>query len=349
MLKIGVIAFSLTGEALGEKIRELLKQDEYAVTLSVKCRYSENCMKESLREWTKTAFEQNDALIFIGACGIAVRAIAPYVVSKTKDPAILSVDECGKHVISLMSGHLGGANELTLHLSELLGADPVISTATDLHAKFAVDVFAKKHDMAIKNMKAAKLVSAALLSDEPVGFYTDLSYEGELPEGIYPCKTMEEAGEYSVGIVITCRKDLHPFEHTTVLIPKCISVGVGCRKGKDYESIKEFFEENMLEAGLYTESVSELASIDLKKDETGICSLAEEYQYPFVVYSQEELLEVDGDFSASGFVKSITGVDNVCERSAVRASGNGRLMIRKIAENGMTMAAAIKEWRICFE
>lgn len=112
-------------------------------------------------------------MIFIGACGIAVRSIAPFVASKKTDPAVLVVDECSRFVISLLSGHLGGANELAGTAAKILDAMPVVTTATDLHQCFAVDVFAKKNDCGILNMKGAKEVSAALLAGEKAGFFSD--------------------------------------------------------------------------------------------------------------------------------------------------------------------------------
>ncbi len=143
--------------------------------------------KESTKEWAGKQFESADGIIFIGATGIAVRSIAPYVASKKTDPAVLVTDECGKFVISLLSGHLGGANELALQAAEALHAVPIVTTATDLEGKFAVDVFAKKNNCHIFRMKEAKEVSAALLAGEKVGFYSEFPWEGELPDGLVNC------------------------------------------------------------------------------------------------------------------------------------------------------------------
>lgn len=116
----------------------------YTAEIYKKSKYLDDSIAESTGIWAGRHFETDDAIIFVGACGIAVRSIAPYVASKKSDPAVLVIDECGKFVISLLSGHLGGANELTLEVAELLGAVPVVTTATDLHHRFAVDVFAKR-------------------------------------------------------------------------------------------------------------------------------------------------------------------------------------------------------------
>ena len=169
-MKIAMICFSLTGQETGEKLCRGLKSAGITATLDKKSKYLPDSIQISTSAWAGEKFPDSDALIFIGASGIAVRSIAPYVVSKKSDPAVLVVDECGKFVISLLSGHLGGANELALKTAEILNAVPVVTTATDLHHRFAVDVFAKKNDCSIFNMKAAKEVSAALLAGKKVGF-----------------------------------------------------------------------------------------------------------------------------------------------------------------------------------
>lgn len=156
---------------------------------------------------------REDGLIFVGACGIAVRSIAPQIASKKSDPAVLVVDECGQFVISLLSGHLGGANELSLKAAQILGAQPVVTTATDLHKRFAVDVFSRKNDCEILFMKAAKEVSAALLAGKTVGFYSEFPFVGALPNGLTECdaegiplggESVPEAG-VAVTIHPSCR------------------------------------------------------------------------------------------------------------------------------------------------
>lgn len=180
-MRISIICFSLTGYMTAEDLQKDLQGKGYTAEIYKKSKYLDDSIAESTGIWAGRHFETDDAIIFVGACGIAVRSIAPYVASKKSDPAVLVIDECGKFVISLLSGHLGGANELTLEVAELLGAVPVVTTATDLHHRFAVDVFAKKNCCGIQNMKAAKEVSAALLAGEPVGFYSEFPWTGKLP------------------------------------------------------------------------------------------------------------------------------------------------------------------------
>lgn len=354
-MKISMICFSLTGYETGERLKKgLIKAGEEAV-LDKKSRYLPDSLDISLKEWTKEAFFQSEAIIFIGACGIGVRSIAPFVASKKTDPAVLVVDECGKYVISLLSGHLGGANQLACKASDILGAQPVVTTATDLHEQFAVDVFAKEAGCHIFHMEGAKAVSAALLSGRQVGFYSMFPWDGQLPKGLVPCDKRgipldEKEGEepLEMGVAVTIKKGCLPFFHTAQVVPRAVVLGMGCRRGKDKRGIYDLALRCLLEQDLYPEALCGLATIDLKKEEPGLLALSKKLQIPFFTYSGQELKKARGSFTPSAFVQEITGVDNVCERSAVLGSGQGRLIQKKLAQEGATAALALKEWRIDF-
>lgn len=356
-MKIAIICFSLTGWETASRLAFYLEEKDHEVTLAGKSRYLPESIGESVKEWTGKQFGHMEGILFVGACGIAVRSIAPYIEKKTADPAVLVIDECGKYVISLLSGHLGGANALAYEAAEGLGAIPVITTATDLHKQFAVDVFAKKNGCEIFHMKAAKEVSAAILAGEPVGFYSEFPFEGQLPEGLLLCDETGtpipfEKGEASlpeVGIAVTIKKSCMPFVSTVQVVPKAVTVGIGCKKGRGGEAVRKAVEDCLEKLELYREAVKCFASIDLKKEEEGICSLADAWQIPFRTYTGEELLEVNGIFTPSAFVQKITGVDNVCERSAVLAGNHGKLIQKKQGRDGVTTAAALIDWRIRFE
>lgn len=353
-MKISMICFSLTGQQTGERLAEGLRAGKHLVSLEWKSKYLPDSISQGIAGWTKERFSQSDGIVFIGACGIAVRSIAPLVVSKKSDPAVLVIDECGEFVISLLSGHLGGANALALEAAGILGAQPVVTTATDLHGRFAVDVFAKENNCAIFHMKAAKEASAALLAGRPVGFYSEVPREGRLPKGLVLCDRQgvplsKECRKPDLGIAVSIFEECLPFASTVQVVPKTVVLGVGCRKGKDAEGILKAVEERLEESGIYREAVGCMASIDLKKDEPGIRALSEKWKLPFLTFGEEELLKVPGEFTASSFVKQVTGVENVCERSAVLASGKGTLIGRKKGKNGVTTALAVRDWRIRFE
>ena len=308
----------------------------------------EDSIAENTAVWTGHHFKTDDGLIFVGACGIAVRSIAPYVASKKSDPAVLVVDECGKFVISLLSGHLGGANALALKTAEILGAEPVVTTATDLHDRFAVDVFAKNNHCAIFNMKAAKEVSAAILAGESVGFYSEFPWAGSLPRGLKVC-TPEDSGKPEAGIAVTVHRACLPFTSTVQIVPKAVVLGLGCKKDKEAEIIRQEAEACLESESIYQEAVSQIASISLKKEEQGILALAADWNIPFCTFGEAELQNAKGTFEESEFVKKITGVGNVCERSAVLGAEQGRLIKKKTGRNGVTTALALRDWEVHFE
>lgn len=293
-------------------------------------------------DWAGAGFAEADALIFCCAAGIAVRGIAKHVRSKKTDPAVIVVDETGRFVISLLSGHIGGANALASELAADLGATPVITTATDLNGLFAVDVFAEKNHLYIESMALAKEVSAALLAGEAVGFCSDLPVRGELPPEL-----TEDPSKASIGVCVTADASKAPWERTLRLIPKRYAAGLGCRRGKDTDEMARFFAEKLAENGVDARALRCLASVDLKADEPCLLALAEQYRLPFVTYSAAELNALPGSFSGSDFVKGVTGVDCVSERAAALAAG-GRIVCKKTAGEGMTFALAEYEEDVCF-
>ena len=258
------------------------------------------------------------------------------------------MDEKGIFAISLLSGHIGGANELAGKLANLTGAIPVITTATDVNGRFAVDVFAKKQKLWIADMKAAKQVSADVLDEKKIGLVTDFPILGEMPEELELLKGTESF-EGKTGIVIALNETFHPFPCTLHLIPKIVALGLGCRKGKEEAAIEEAVLEALSRNRLSIHSLMGAASVDLKAEEPGILAFCEKYGLDFQTYSAEELSEAEGDFTPSSFVKNVAGVDNVCERSAVLLSDGGKLIQKKAAGNGVTVALAVKEWSVEFE
>lgn len=297
-------------------------------------------LEVSLSQWTEAAFRDSDALVFVGACGIAVRAIAPYIKDKTVDPAVIVVDEMGKYSISLLSGHLGGANELACEIAGLVGAVPVITTATDLNQKFAVDDWAKKNHLMIVDMKIAKEISAAILNGEEIGVSSDFPIEGALPAQLRYAE--ESGGLPRLGIRISLYEEDGPFERTLHLIPRTVTVGMGCRKGIDPEAAESLLHQVLKENRLSVKSIEALCTIDIKKEEVALHRLAEGLGVPLRVFSAAELSQLTDEFTASAFVSQITGVDNVCERAAVLGS-RGSLIAGKKALNGVTVALAARE------
>lgn len=350
-MKLSAVSFTEHGSRLNRTLMDMLSRQGidccgYAVPKYAKT-YGLLELQEPLRDWTGRMFEEADAILFLSAAGIAVRSIAPFVEDKTKDPAVVVMDERGVFAVSLLSGHLGGANELAGMLANLTEAIPVITTATDVNGRFAVDLFAKKNGLYITDMACAKQISADVLDEKKIGFCSDFPVVGEIPQELEPWEE-RAVFEGSGGICVTLDENKRPYKSTLVLIPRIVSVGVGCKKGIPAERIREKVLDALQKCGVSLHALECVASIDRKAQEPGILEFAKSLGLPFVTFSSGELRCVPGDFEASAFVESVAGVDNVCGRSAVLASQNGRLILKKTAGDGVTVALAARDWSVDF-
>ena len=371
-MKIGIISFSAAGESLAVKLSSGLAErlEGAEIVTACKSKYAQEPLEGSHVKWTGERFADSDGLIFIGAAGIAVRAIAPFLKDKKTDPAVVVMDDRGRFAISLLSGHLGGANTLAETAAEITGAVPVVTTATDNRGKLAPDIFAQKNNCQIGSFVAAKDMAAALLNGEEIGFVSDFEIDAgsDIPEYIRVISA-DGLGDLShspdvpeMGIVISsCARERLDFKRTLRLIPQCAYLGVGARRGTPAEKINEAVSKALAEADLDMRAVSCVATIDLKKDEEGLIEFCRENHLNLQTFTAEELSAAEGEFCSSDFVKKTTGVDNVCERSAMLAASQDEtnklnyegeapaLIVPKQKGEGVTCAVAVKKWRIRFE
>lgn len=334
------VSFTEVGAKTAERAARLLPDflcERYARTVDP------SLSNTSLSRFAQQAMVDCGLIVFVGAAGIAVRAVAPYLAGKAYDPAVVVTDEQGRFVIPLLSGHLGGANELAQRLADGLGATAVITTATDGREVFAVDNWAKAHDCAVFDPENIKFISGELLRGGTVGLRTAFPVDGRIPAHIN-LKADAECG-FTLGFDTKAQ----PFAHTLHLVPRIVSLGLGCRKGVSRDVIAETVREALSAADVPMEVVRNAASIDIKKDEPGLVSFCGAHGLPFAVYSAEELNAAPGEFTASAFVKNTVGVDSVCERAAVVNAGNGTIITQKYAKNGVTAALAAGGYRVCFE
>ena len=293
------------------------------------------------------------AYVFIGAAGIAVRYIAPWVKDKYTDSPVLVIDEKGQYVIPLLSGHVGGAAALADEVADMIGAVPVHTTATDVQGKFAVDVFAKKNGLVITDREAVKKISAGLLNGEKAALYIEdpfVNVTGTPPDEIVLCESFKKAEQYSYQIIITGSLEQYvkgresevkePEQEgcSLLLLPRNIAAGIGCRKGIEESVLENGFLGILAENGVDIRQVKSIASINLKKNEPALLHLCEKYRIPFETYTAEELRSVSDVTTASEFVKKITGVDNVCERAARLSCSAGSMIQGKRIREGMTAA-----------
>ena len=325
-MTVRLLAFTDRGVSLAARLGAVLDGEV--------SRCGTNC---PLADWTSRAFVEADALIYVGAAGIAVRAIAPHLKSKAEDPAVLVVDETGAFVIPILSGHLGGANALAERAASFLGGCAVITTATDRNGVFAVDLWANAQNCAVLEPKRIKNISAPLLAGKKVEYESDWPISGIIPEGLIPGRS----GGFSVSVMRKQDDRLH-------LVPRIAFLGIGCRKGTTKEALEDACSALMESFSLCSEAICRVCTIDRKADEPGLLDFCSAHGWPLTVFSSEALAAVIGEFSASLFVEKTIGVDNVCERAAVLGSG-GSLLIPKQAGGGVTMAVAlapfIPDWR----
>jgi precorrin-4 C11-methyltransferase len=314
----GVVIISLTAAGLQTAIR--LREALGGVIFAPERHAGESGVIPfggSITDWAADHFYSAESMIFVSACGIAVRAIAPLLLGKTRDPAVVCLDDEGKNVISLLSGHIGGANELALKIASITGGNAVVTTATDVRGIESADGWSAKNDCAVENPAAIKEISSAMLDGRPVGV--------AVTENIAP----------------------PPWPVTLWLRPRNLILGVGSKKNVSLESLSSSVSDFLDGAGVSPLSLKAVASIDMKSEERAIVEWAGKQGLRFLTFSAEELASLNGCFSASERVLRETGVDNVCERSAMLAaerlsSGGERgvLMRSKAVYNGLTLALA---------
>lgn len=338
--------FCLTpgGVALAERLR---------VALPVTCFTSERLLRKGFRPFVtsfaqtvKDAFYVHSALIFIGATGIAVRMIAPLLQDKMSDPAVVVIDERGQHVISLVSGHMGGANALACYLAGVLGADPVITTATDVNGLAALDTLASQLDAGMENLReGVKTINQMLVSGQLVGIWWDADlahHQSQVAtEGFIPVPSLAELPQLDALVCVTLRDTL-PEVNCPVfkLVPRRIVAGIGCRRNTPFTVLHKLVAEQLQARRLDSRALRAIGSIDLKQDEPGLQALAQCYRVPFEIFTANELQPSAAHFPVSAFVREVAGVGSVSGPVAWLMSG-GHLLGETLREQGVTLTLGV--------
>lgn len=335
--KIAIIAITKNGENLAHEICDKLKNEKLDKDVSI------HIVNRNLDEIVKNTFEQYDYIIFIMATGIVVRAISKYIKNKFEDPAILVIDEKGQNVISLLSGHMGGANEMTIKISDLINANPVITTATDVNNKSSLDMIAKKLDAYIENFREnVKDVNSLLVNDNKVLLYIDGDYELDT-RGFKVIENLSnEKLEQLVFIsnkkeILGVSKDLGNIDKIIKVVPRDIVIGIGCRKGTDSQLLYESLVDLLDKQNIDINAIKKIGSIDIKKDEKAINDLSERLGVPFESIGHDKIAEIEDLFEKSEFVKKNIGVYSVSEPVAYILS-NGNLIVKKQKYKGITFS-----------
>lgn len=345
VVEIGIISFTEKGKDLAQKAAYALERAGHSCDITP----WEKGM--SLSGWAERQWQSREGLLFIGAAGIAVRTIAPFLRDKFTDPAVVVMDEKGRFAIPLVSGHVGGANALAMTLGQILGSTPVITTATDVNGVFAVDIFAKENRLHLSDRFLAKQISADLLAGRPVGWRADWG-SFPMPEGFVMACRAQDAGEghtYGEGekvpegpgtaVWITVSSRERP--GWLKLIPKAVIVGMGCRKDIPFQSLSQAVDQMLADHHISGQAVFGVATIDRKAGEPAVAELIKSRNWNLLSYTAEELEKAPGVFPESEFVRKTVGTGNVCQRAALLSGG--RLLAEKTRFPGITIALALWE------
>jgi cobalt-precorrin 5A hydrolase len=354
-VKAAVVAITKLGASLGEQVASALGSDAKLYLPQDSAHHYPKALRleKPLREEVEGLFKEFDALIFIMATGIVVRLIGSHLQDKHTDPAVVVIDERGKFAISLVSGHLGGANELTKKVAAEIGAQPVITTATDIEGKLAIDLLAKELDCHIENSAQLRKVSRAILEDLPVAMFTEIDLENWQERILNSNIDLYQVGDYSPEL--TQKYDAYIFitikdiaavtsylaldKPYLILHPRRIIAGIGYRREVTKDDLSFALESSLNEVSISRYSLAKLATLELKRGEEGIVALADELDLPLVFISPYQIEQLEG-YSGSESIRRKVGVGGVCEPVALLAGKETRLILAKKKFPKVTIALA---------
>jgi len=294
------------------------------------------------------AFSRYSVLVFIGATGIAVRALAPVVNDKFSDPAVIVIDERGQHVISLLSGHAGGANAVACYMAGVLGADPVITTATDVNGLAALDSLAFRLNARMDGFRTAvKTINQMLVTGKRVGLWWDIALREEASgcdtRGFIPVDALHTLPELHALVCVTLRAELPALALPVYkLVPGRVVAGIGCRRDTSIRVVSMLLDRQMQAQQFDPLALRAIGSISLKKDERALIQLAEQRQIPFELFSADQLRQHEHRFPASEFVRQTAGVGSVSAPVAWLMSA-GQLVGETLREQGVTITLGVSD------
>jgi cobalt-precorrin 5A hydrolase len=353
---IAIIAITRRGVETALNIKAALDKEGLNNQVFAPKKFSQNGVCElevKFGDFIKQNYDKLDAIVAVMATGITIRAVAPYLESKLTDPAVIGVDATGKFVISLLSGHYGGANELTRIIAKGTGATAVITTASDALGRQSVDELAKILHLTIENPESLAPVNAAIVNGDSTVLVLlgDVKIPSEVVNGfeIKRAETGEKAVEiingYDAGAIVT--RDPLRIDHFgkpfTILKARSIIVGLGCRKESTCEDIVDAVNAALKTVNLPPGRIDKFASVDIKRESAAMHQAAKLFGAPLEFLSVEALGSLSHpDLSPdSALVQEKIGVGGVCERAAlIKAGKNSKLLLKKVKQNGTTVAIA---------
>jgi cobalt-precorrin 5A hydrolase len=315
----------------------------------------------TIKDFTASAWGSYDGLVYHVSLGAVVRTIAPFLKGKDVDPAVVTVDDGKRFAISVLSGHVGGANELTEQVAAALGAAPVVTTASDARATLAVDILGRELGWILEDKANVTPVSAAVVNEKPVALVQECGQKNwwtrptPLPANIHVFGSVGEAlksgRKFEGWLVISDRStealmtDLGGvWSRTVVYRPRTLHLGMGCDAGADFDEVLGLVLGSLLEAGLSAKCVAALASIDIKAKEECLFQLAEKLGAPQVFFTRDELNTLKPKSALNPLVMKYTGALGVCEPAAMLSAGTGDLVMLKHKSKRATLAVARKEF-----
>jgi cobalt-precorrin 5A hydrolase len=351
-MKIAIITITRNGARLGARLKtgfataELYALPKYLGTAGK----GAIAIEGELKLLFERLWHEVDGFVCIMASGIVVRLAAPLLEGKDKDPAVVVMDDAGKFAISLLSGHLGGANELAERCAFLSGARPVITTATDANDLPSFDMLAKDNGWVIEDLSRVKVLNALLLDDEKIAVVDDTGMVRSFFHGRGRLQFHESfvAGLRSEakGFLFVTNSIIPPqlrSESLLVLRPKNLVLGIGCNSGTSPDEIEGVILTNLKRLFLSSASIAIIATAEAKSREPGLLETAERFGVPLVCYSSEELNGIETPSPPSEHALTAIGASGVAEPAALLASGRGELLLKKIKSGNVTLAVAVRE------
>lgn len=348
-MKIAIIAITHGGAGLARQLGEEFLEAE--VFLPVRFHEEDGCkyFTEPLAELLPQLFAKTEQLVCIMATGIVVRLLGNHLRGKEHDPGVVVMDEKGAFAISLLSGHLGGANRMAIELAEITGGQAVITTATDVNNLPAWDQVAKDAGLMVQPVSALRTLNRLLLEGESIALVDRQRLIADQYIGVPGVDLYDSFADAmqsdAPGKVFVTHRFIPHLENQTALLairPQNLVLGVGCNRGTSVGEIEEVVNTCMEKAFLAFASVDQIATIDAKADEEGLNLFAKRYRLQVMHYAAEELNRVDVPSPPSEYVMDAVGAKGVCEPAAVLAAGGGRLLIRKQKSGNVTVAVAMK-------
>ncbi|MGB9977700.1 cobalt-precorrin 5A hydrolase [Methanobacterium sp.] len=327
-MKIAIITITKNSRDLASKILENLTDDPTIIGIDI--------FHKNVKKTLKSVFREYDCIIGIMATGIMVRNICGLLESKLEDPAVLVMDDSGKHVISLLSGHFGGANEITKRIAEITGADPVITTATDVHGKLGIDSLAKKYYLDIENPDKIKEINSALVRDEFPELFVPSRFEFIFDDPqVNSSYNLTKSNKNDFKVLFG--------DSEIILRPKKFVIGIGARKDISKENVQSAITSAMNTLKLPVQRIDMISTGEMKRNEKGILEVVSKFDISLKIIHLDKLKNFNyRGYSKSSFVKKKFGIYGVCEPAALIAAGNdSELVFKKTSFNGVTIAVAV--------